>query len=45
MSELAYVKLSQLQLWTDNPRIESVQNEKEEIISLVQKQQTKKLTS
>lgn len=41
MSQLAYVKLSMLHIWTDNPRTGSVEDENKEIIALIEKQQNK----
>jgi hypothetical protein len=42
MSQLAYVKLSEIHLWIDNPRTGTVDNELSEIIELVKEQKTKK---
>ncbi|WHH58267.1 ParB N-terminal domain-containing protein [Petroclostridium sp. X23] len=41
MSELAYVKLSEIHVWTDNPRTGTVDDEIEEIMGLIKEQQTK----
>lgn len=41
MSQIGYVKLADLHLWTDNPRLGNVEGEISEIIGLIKKQQTK----
>ncbi|MFZ5352783.1 MAG: hypothetical protein ACOZCL_08670 [Bacillota bacterium] len=41
MSEIAYIKLANLYLWTDNPRVGTVENEIDEILKLIEAQQQK----
>lgn len=42
MSELSYVRITDVILWNDNPRTESSENENEAIIKIIYEQQLKK---